>query len=145
MEYVKTEFDDLCILDEERTKGGRMEKRKHIDSDDEDDKYKSKNLEAERRRHKKLYDRLFTIQTKKYAKHPTNEVGGPYTVIEVIVPRAYELVDKVANPLNTLGIDRIHGGQQTHKELAQLEEKPMMRLRSNMIDKAIHAFTCSSS
>ncbi|KAL2495204.1 Transcription factor DYT1 [Forsythia ovata] len=63
MECVKTAFDDLCILDEEKTKGGRMEKRKHIDSDDEDDKFKSKNLEAERRRRKKLNDRLLELRS----------------------------------------------------------------------------------
>ncbi|CAI9756553.1 unnamed protein product [Fraxinus pennsylvanica] len=63
MEYVKTAFDDLCILDEEKTKGGRMEKREHIDSDDEDDKYKSNNLEAERRQRKKLNDRLLELRS----------------------------------------------------------------------------------
>lgn len=63
MEYVKTEFEDLFIRDEEKTKGGRMGKKKHIDSDDEDDKYKSKNLEAERRLRKKLNDRLLELRS----------------------------------------------------------------------------------
>ncbi|KAK4439277.1 Transcription factor DYT1 [Sesamum alatum] len=66
MDCVKSEFDDLCIT-EDTNNAARMDKRKkHIDAqddDDEDSKYISKNLNAERKRRKKLSDRQLELRS----------------------------------------------------------------------------------
>ncbi|PIN02556.1 hypothetical protein CDL12_24926 [Handroanthus impetiginosus] len=57
MDRVKTEFNDLCI-----TEGSKMDKRKNVDqNEDEGRKFISKNLEAERKRRKKLSDRQLEL------------------------------------------------------------------------------------
>ncbi|PIN02557.1 hypothetical protein CDL12_24927 [Handroanthus impetiginosus] len=59
MDRVKTEFNDLCI-----TEGSKMDKRKNVDqNEDEGRKFISKNLEAERKRRKKLSDRQLELRS----------------------------------------------------------------------------------
>ncbi|KAL6562202.1 hypothetical protein OROGR_003209 [Orobanche gracilis] len=68
---VKTAFDDLCITGDGNKCRGRLDKRKNVygDKDEEDDdqdqygKFKSKNLKAERRRREKLNDRQLQLRS----------------------------------------------------------------------------------
>ncbi|KAL7088791.1 hypothetical protein ACP275_13G149000 [Erythranthe tilingii] len=57
---MDTAFEDLCITDQHTKNWSRMDKRKKIDQDRE---FISKNLEAERRRRKKLNDRQLELRS----------------------------------------------------------------------------------
>ncbi|MBA0748675.1 hypothetical protein Gogos_002667, partial [Gossypium gossypioides] len=64
MEFLKSELNELAITDHQRLTGGRMGRRKLEDDDDNNNKeFKSKNLQAERRRRQKLSDRLLTLRS----------------------------------------------------------------------------------
>ncbi|KAH1048648.1 hypothetical protein J1N35_039432 [Gossypium stocksii] len=64
MEFLKSELNELAITDHQRLTGGRMGRRKLEDDDDDNKKeFKSKNLQAERRRRQKLSDRLLTLRS----------------------------------------------------------------------------------
>ncbi|KAL9146555.1 hypothetical protein ABFS82_13G117900 [Erythranthe guttata] len=62
---MDTAFEDLCITDRDRKNWRRMDKRKKIDQEDNsvDREFISKNLEAERRRRKKLNDRQLELRS----------------------------------------------------------------------------------
>ncbi|XP_040958619.1 transcription factor DYT1 [Gossypium hirsutum] len=64
MEFL-TELNELAITDHQRLTGGRMGRRKLEDDDDNNNskEFKSKNLQAERRRRQKLSDRLLTLRS----------------------------------------------------------------------------------
>ncbi|KAL3627588.1 hypothetical protein CASFOL_028951 [Castilleja foliolosa] len=66
IDYVKNAFDDLCIVQNTN----KMDKRKQIvdrdndiEDDDENGKFKSKNLKAERKRRKKLNDKQLELRS----------------------------------------------------------------------------------
>ncbi|MBA0811889.1 hypothetical protein Gohar_025903 [Gossypium harknessii] len=65
MEFLKSELNELAITDHQRLTGGRMGRRKLEDDDDNNNnkEFKSKNLQAERRRRQKLSDRLLTLRS----------------------------------------------------------------------------------
>ncbi|MBA0569526.1 hypothetical protein Golob_003247 [Gossypium lobatum] len=64
MEFLKSELNELAITDHQRLTGGRMGQRKLEDDDNINNKeFKSKNLQAERRRRQKLSDRLLTLRS----------------------------------------------------------------------------------
>lgn len=65
MEFLKSELNELAITDHQRLTGGRMSRRR-LENDDESNnskEFKSKNLQAERRRRQKLSDRLLTLRS----------------------------------------------------------------------------------
>ncbi|MFQ6644596.1 hypothetical protein Gotur_019232 [Gossypium turneri] len=65
MEFLKSELNELAITDHQRLTDGRMGQRKLEDDDDNNNnkEFKSKNLQAERRRRQKLSDRLLTLRS----------------------------------------------------------------------------------
>ncbi|TYH47762.1 hypothetical protein ES332_D10G020500v1 [Gossypium tomentosum] len=65
MEFLKSELNELAITDHQRLTGGRMGRRKLEDDDENNNnkEFKSKNLQAERRRRQKLSDRLLTLRS----------------------------------------------------------------------------------
>ncbi|KAL2244873.1 UNVERIFIED_CONTAM: Transcription factor DYT1 [Sesamum indicum] len=96
MDCVKTEFDDLCIT-EDTNNASRMDKRKHIDAQDDDDddqdrKYISKNLNAERRRRKKLSDRQLELRS---LMNKATIITDAITYIEELQKSVEDLTDQL--------------------------------------------------
>ncbi|CAH9111987.1 unnamed protein product [Cuscuta europaea] len=65
VDSFKREFsDDFCIAEESGKKGGgRMDRKKRSPEAQDDGEYKSKNLQAERRRREKLSQRLLELRS----------------------------------------------------------------------------------
>lgn len=60
MNFVSSALNELCINEESNCSKGKTGQRKH--KNPQPIVYKSKNLEAERRRRQKLSDRLLTLR-----------------------------------------------------------------------------------
>ncbi|KAL0398700.1 UNVERIFIED_CONTAM: Transcription factor DYT1 [Sesamum radiatum] len=97
MDCVKSEFDDLCITEDAKN-ASRMDKRKHIDAQDDDDdddqdrKYISKNLNAERRRRKKLSDRQLELRS---LMNKATIITDAITYIEELQKSVEDLTDQL--------------------------------------------------